>query len=165
MAGYPITPATDVLEWMAKYAPKYGGVVVQAEDELAAINMIIGAAFAGVRAMTATSGPGLSLMTEGIGLAGVDRDADRHRRVRARRSVDRHADEDRTEQPQPSDLLRVTARSRSVVLAPGTVEESFYLTSRRVQPGREISGAGVHPLRTGAVPEQSDAAALSTCRR
>ena len=40
MAGYPITPATDVLEWMAKYLPRYGGVAIQAEDELAAINMI-----------------------------------------------------------------------------------------------------------------------------
>ena len=71
MAGYPITPATDILEWMSKQLPKFGGVTVQAEDELAAINMTLGAAFAGVRAMTATSGPGQSLMTEAIGLAGT----------------------------------------------------------------------------------------------
>src|SRR6202012_826927 len=70
MAGYPITPATDVLEWMSKQLPPFGGVVVQAEDELAAITMTLGAAFAGVRAMTATSGPGQALMTEAIGLAG-----------------------------------------------------------------------------------------------
>ncbi|HZO94544.1 MAG TPA: 2-oxoacid:acceptor oxidoreductase subunit alpha [Candidatus Baltobacteraceae bacterium] len=71
MAGYPITPATDILEWMSKEMPRFGGVVVQAEDELAAINMTLGAAFTGVRAMTATSGPGQALMTEAIGLAGV----------------------------------------------------------------------------------------------
>jgi 2-oxoglutarate ferredoxin oxidoreductase subunit alpha len=71
MAGYPITPATDILEWMSKQLPAFGGVTVQAEDELAAITMTLGAAFAGVRAMTATSGPGQSLMTEAIGLAGT----------------------------------------------------------------------------------------------
>ena len=71
MAGYPITPATDILEWMSKQLPRFGGVVVQAEDELAAINMTLGAAFTGTRAMTATSGPGQSLMTEAVGLAGT----------------------------------------------------------------------------------------------
>ncbi|MGD1066945.1 MAG: 2-oxoacid:acceptor oxidoreductase subunit alpha [Vulcanimicrobiaceae bacterium] len=71
MAGYPITPATDILEWMSKELPKFGGAAVQAEDELAAITMTLGAAFAGARAMTATSGPGQSLMTEAIGLAGT----------------------------------------------------------------------------------------------
>src|SRR5665213_3578406 len=85
-------PATDVLEWMSKQLPKFGGVVVQAEDELAAITMTLGAAFAGVRAMTATSGPGQALMTEAIGLAGV---------------------------------LEIPG----VVLAPGTVRESFELTA------------------------------------
>lgn len=69
VAAYPITPASDVLEWMAGGLEKVGGNLVQAEDELAAINMIIGAAFGGVPAFTATSGPGLALMTESIGLA------------------------------------------------------------------------------------------------
>ncbi|HYA57820.1 MAG TPA: 2-oxoacid:acceptor oxidoreductase subunit alpha [Thermoplasmata archaeon] len=68
-AGYPITPATEVLEYLQRYLPPFHGVVRQAEDELAAVNMIIGAAYAGARAMTSTSGPGLSLMTEGIGHA------------------------------------------------------------------------------------------------
>ncbi len=68
-AAYPITPATEVLEWLAPALPKVGGVLVQAEDELASINMIIGASYGGVPAVTATSGPGLSLMTEAIGLA------------------------------------------------------------------------------------------------
>ena len=68
VAGYPITPATDMLEWLGPRLPKLGGVLVQAEDELAAINMVLGASYGGVPAMTATSGPGLSLMVEGIGL-------------------------------------------------------------------------------------------------
>jgi len=68
-AGYPITPATEVMEYLQRYLPPLGGVVRQAEDELAAINMVIGAAYAGARVMTSTSGPGLSLMTEGIGHA------------------------------------------------------------------------------------------------
>jgi 2-oxoglutarate ferredoxin oxidoreductase subunit alpha len=70
-AGYPITPATDIMEFLAKELPKMGGVVLQAEDEIAAINMAVGASFAGARAMTATSGPGLSLMVEALGLASM----------------------------------------------------------------------------------------------
>jgi 2-oxoglutarate ferredoxin oxidoreductase subunit alpha len=68
-AAYPITPATEVLEWLAPNLAKAGGVLLQAEDELAAINMIIGSSFGGTPALTATSGPGLSLMTEALGLA------------------------------------------------------------------------------------------------
>ncbi|HTT46062.1 MAG TPA: 2-oxoacid:acceptor oxidoreductase subunit alpha [Thermoplasmata archaeon] len=70
-AGYPITPATEVMEYLQRYLPPFGGVVRQAEDELAAINMVIGASYAGARAMTSTSGPGLSLMTEGLSHAGT----------------------------------------------------------------------------------------------
>ncbi len=69
VAAYPITPATELLEWMAPALAKVGGTLVQAEDELASINMIIGASYGGVPSLTATAGPGLALMTEGIGLA------------------------------------------------------------------------------------------------
>ena len=69
VAAYPITPATELLEWLAGTLPRVGGVLVQAEDELASINQIIGASFGGTHALTATSGPGLALMTESIGLA------------------------------------------------------------------------------------------------
>ncbi len=69
VAAYPITPATELLEWMAPALAKVGGSLLQAEDELASINMIVGASFAGVPSLTATAGPGLALMTEGIGLA------------------------------------------------------------------------------------------------
>jgi 2-oxoglutarate ferredoxin oxidoreductase subunit alpha len=69
VAAYPITPATDLLEWLAAKLPRVGGMLVQAEDELASINQIVGASYGGVPALTATSGPGLSLMIESIGLA------------------------------------------------------------------------------------------------
>jgi 2-oxoglutarate ferredoxin oxidoreductase subunit alpha len=68
-AAYPITPATEILEWLAPSLSKVGGVLLQAEDELAAINMIIGSSYGGTPALTATSGPGLSLMIEALGLA------------------------------------------------------------------------------------------------
>jgi 2-oxoglutarate ferredoxin oxidoreductase subunit alpha len=69
VAAYPITPATELLEWMAPALSKVGGTLLQAEDELASVNMIIGASYGGVPSLTATAGPGLALMTEGIGLA------------------------------------------------------------------------------------------------
>jgi len=69
VAAYPITPATELLEWMAPALAKVGGTLLQAEDELASVNMIIGASYGGVPALTATAGPGLALMTEAIGLA------------------------------------------------------------------------------------------------
>lgn len=68
VAGYPITPATELLEWLSPALSKVGGALVQAEDELASINMILGASYGGVPALTATSGPGLALMIESIGL-------------------------------------------------------------------------------------------------
>lgn len=68
-AGYPITPASPILMMMMRYLPAAGGVAVQGEDEIASIGMCIGATMAGSRAMTATSGPGISLYSENIGLA------------------------------------------------------------------------------------------------
>jgi 2-oxoglutarate/2-oxoacid ferredoxin oxidoreductase subunit alpha len=68
-AAYPITPATEVLEYLAPALSSIGGALVQAEDELSSINMIIGASFGGRASITATSGPGLSLMMESLGLA------------------------------------------------------------------------------------------------
>ena len=68
-AGYPITPSSEVLHWLHNQLPRFGGTLVQAEDEISAIGMVIGASFGGVRAMTATSGPGAALMQEMLGLA------------------------------------------------------------------------------------------------
>jgi 2-oxoglutarate ferredoxin oxidoreductase subunit alpha len=69
MAGYPISPASEILEFMTRELPRFGGSCQQAEDEISAICMAIGASYGGVRAMTATSGPGFSLKQEAIGLA------------------------------------------------------------------------------------------------
>lgn len=69
-AGYPITPATEIMELLAKELPAFGGNLIQAEDEIAALAMAIGASYAGRKSMTASSGPGISLMVEEINLAG-----------------------------------------------------------------------------------------------
>ena len=71
-AGYPITPASDVMETLAKAMPRVGGVLMQTEDEIAAITASIGASFTGAKVMTATAGPGLSLMVEALGLATME---------------------------------------------------------------------------------------------
>ena len=70
-AGYPITPSTEILMFLDEWLPKMGGSLSQTEDELSAIGAVLGASFAGEKAMTATSGPGLSLMTEMLGLASM----------------------------------------------------------------------------------------------
>ncbi|GCE24975.1 pyruvate ferredoxin oxidoreductase [Dictyobacter alpinus] len=70
-SGYPITPASDIMEGMAKELPLVGGTFLQAEDEIAALASVLGASYGGMRAMTATSGPGFSLMTELIGLSSM----------------------------------------------------------------------------------------------
>jgi 2-oxoglutarate ferredoxin oxidoreductase subunit alpha len=67
-AGYPITPASDVMEFLAAELPKVGGTVIQAEDEMASIAMCLGASYAGKKTITSTSGPGMSLMVEALGL-------------------------------------------------------------------------------------------------
>ncbi|MCI4347039.1 MAG: 2-oxoacid:acceptor oxidoreductase subunit alpha, partial [Thermoplasmata archaeon] len=71
LAQYPMTPASTIMHWMAAHSRAIGVVVKQAEDELAAIHMAIGASFAGVRSMTASSGGGFSLMVEALGMAGM----------------------------------------------------------------------------------------------
>ena len=70
-AGYPITPASEIMHWMVNHLPAQGGAVVQAEDEIAAAGMVIGASFAGKKAMCATSGPGFTLKSEMMGLAAM----------------------------------------------------------------------------------------------
>ncbi len=70
-AAYPICPASEISQWLVHYISRFNGVVVQTEDEISALNMALGAAFAGARSMTATSGPGASLMMEAFSLAGM----------------------------------------------------------------------------------------------
>jgi len=68
-AGYPITPATEIAEHLSQRMPEFGGIYVQMEDEIASMAAVLGASYTGLKAMTATSGPGFSLMQENIGLA------------------------------------------------------------------------------------------------
>jgi len=70
-SGYPITPASPILEFLSKWLPHFGGAVVQTEDEIAAITYAIGASWAGKQAMTASSGPGIALKLEALGLAAI----------------------------------------------------------------------------------------------
>ena len=70
-SGYPITPSTEIMQYMDREIWKHGGTVLQAEDEIAGIGAVVGASFAGKKAMTATSGPGMSLKTEMLGLASI----------------------------------------------------------------------------------------------
>lgn len=70
-AGYPITPSSEILHFLSEWLPRIGGSCLQTEDELAAIGAVVGGSFAGVKSMTATSGPGLSLMSEMLGLASI----------------------------------------------------------------------------------------------
>ncbi len=124
-AGYPITPATDVMNFLLRYLPAVGGVVMQAEDELASINLIIGASLTGVRAMTASSGPGIALMLESIGHCGsaeipvVIIDCQR-----AGPSTGMPT------KPEQSDINMLTRGGNGdfprIVLAPGNPEECFY---------------------------------------
>lgn len=71
MPAYPITPASDIMEYLIRKLPAVGGTVIQTEDEIAAVTMAIGSNYAGTRSFTASSGPGLSLMMEAIGLSGM----------------------------------------------------------------------------------------------
>ena len=126
-AGYPITPSTDVMDWLIKWSPKYGGVVRQAEDELSAINMAIGSALTGTRTMVATCGPGLSLMQEGIGQLGMGEipmvivDAQRGGPSTGMPT-----------KPEQSDLNLLVFGGHGdfprIVLSPGNPEDCFYLT-------------------------------------
>jgi 2-oxoglutarate ferredoxin oxidoreductase subunit alpha len=124
MSAYPMTPATSIIEWLAKHEHEYGVVTKHAEDEIAAVCMAIGANHLGARAMTATSGGGFSLMSEALGLAGMNEIP--LVVVNAQRGGPSTGLPTRTEQ---SDLLFVLHASQGefprLVLAPGTVEECF----------------------------------------
>ncbi len=127
--GYPITPSSEVAELMSKRLPQVDGTFVQMEDEIASIMSCLGASFAGIKAMTATSGPGLSLMAESIGLAVM------MEVPLVIVTVMRGGPS--TGQPtnaSQSDVYQVRYTSHGdyelVVLAPGTVQEMYELTVR-----------------------------------
>lgn len=126
--AYPITPATEILEFFAKYGKEFGAVTVQAEDEIASINFALGAAFAGARAMTTSSGPGLSLKTETLGLGYTNEtplviiDAQRAGPSTGLPTKTEQSDINHILFGGHGDLMRI-------VLVPATLEEGFYFTA------------------------------------
>jgi pyruvate/2-oxoacid:ferredoxin oxidoreductase alpha subunit len=126
--GYPITPASEIAEAAALYLPRVGGVFVQAESEVSAINMLYGGAAAGVRAMTASSGPGISLMQEGFSyLAGAELPCVIADIMRAGPGLGNIA-------PEQSDYNQIVkggghGNYRCLVLAPASVQEMADLTT------------------------------------
>ena len=128
-SGYPMSPSTPIMEFVASMAEKYGIILEPAEDEIAAINMVIGASFAGVRAMTATSGGGFCLMVEALGLAGMTETPVVV--VVAQRAGPSTGLPTRTEQ---ADLRFVIHASHGefprAVFAPGSAEQAFYLMGK-----------------------------------
>ena len=127
--GYPITPQTEVAAYMAKKMPKIGGVFLQAESEIAAINMVYGVSAAGLRVMTSSSSPGISLKSEGLSyLAGSDLPA-------LVVNVQRGGPGLGGIQPSQSDYFQATRGCghgdfRMIVLAPASVQEMASLTVR-----------------------------------
>ncbi|MFC7392620.1 2-oxoacid:acceptor oxidoreductase subunit alpha [Scopulibacillus cellulosilyticus] len=125
MSAYPITPASEIMEYLIDKLPKFGGTVIQTEDEIAAATMAIGANYSGVRAFTASAGPGLSLMAESIGLAGMTETP--------LVVVDTQRGGPSTGLPtkqEQSDIMAMIYGTHGeipkVVMAPSTVEEAFY---------------------------------------
>ncbi|MGV3267936.1 2-oxoacid:acceptor oxidoreductase subunit alpha [Staphylococcus simulans] len=127
MAAYPITPASEIMEYMIENLPKVNGAVIQTEDEIAAATMAIGANYAGVRAFTASAGPGLSLMMESIGLSGMTETP--LVIVNTQRGGPSTGLPTKEEQ---SDLMQMIYGTHGdipkIVVAPTDAEDSFYLT-------------------------------------
>jgi 2-oxoglutarate/2-oxoacid ferredoxin oxidoreductase subunit alpha len=128
MAAYPITPASEIMEYLIKKLPAVGGTVIQTEDEIAAVTMAIGANYGGVRALTASAGPGLSLKMEAIGLSGITETP--------LVIVDTQRGGPSTGLPtkqEQSDLMAMIYGTHGeipkIVMAPSTVQEAFYDTA------------------------------------
>lgn len=129
LSAYPITPASEVMEWLKAELPRVGGIVVQAEDEIAGITMAIGAAYSGVRAMTSTSGPGLSLKTESLGLAGISETPIVI--MNTQRGGPGTGLPTKYEQADLNTMINAGhGEIPRIVLAPSTVEEAFYMTAQ-----------------------------------
>lgn len=137
MAAYPITPASEIMEYLIKKLPKFGGAVIQTEDEIAAATMAIGANYGGVRSFTASAGPGLSLMMEAIGLSGMTE--------QPLVVVDTQRGGPSTGLPtkqEQSDLMAMLYGTHGeipkVVIAPSTGEEAFYDTIQAFNIAEEL---------------------------
>lgn len=138
-AAYPICPASEIWQWLAPRIKSFGGAVIQVEDELAALNMAIGASYAGARAMTSTSGPGASLMMEAFSLAGMTETPvviAHVQRVGPATGL--------PTKTQQGDILQWVFGSHGefprVVLAPGSVEECFTFTIEAFNLAEKLQG-------------------------
>lgn len=127
MPAYPITPASEIMEYLIKVLPKFGGTVIQTEDEIAACTMAIGANYGGVRALTASAGPGLSLMMEAIGLAGMTETPVVI--VNTQRGGPSTGLPTKIEQSDVLAMIHGThGEIPKIVIAPSSIEECFYDT-------------------------------------
>lgn len=125
MSAYPITPASEIMEYLIKHLPKFGGTVVQTEDEIAAVTMAIGSNYAGVRTMTASAGPGLSLMMEAIGLSGMTETP--LVIVNTQRGGPSTGLPTKQEQSDVNAMIYGThGEIPKIVISPSTIEECFY---------------------------------------
>ncbi len=128
-SAYPMTPSTGIMNYIAGNGEKYGIIVEQAEDEIAAVNMVLGASFAGVRAMTGTSGGGFALMVEGLSLAGMTETPVVI--ALAQRPGPATGLPTRTEQGDLQfALYSAHGEFPRVIFAPGSPEQAFYLTNK-----------------------------------
>ncbi len=128
-SGYPITPASEIMHFLARELPRAGGTLLQAEDEMAALGLAIGASYAGRRAMTSTSGPGLSLMVELINLASMAEVPVVI--VDVQRAGPSTGMPTKTEQGDLNlALFGSHGESPRIILAPTDVESCFHLTAR-----------------------------------
>lgn len=126
-SAYPMTPSTSIMDTIAHFSDRFNIVVEQAEDEIAAVNMIIGASFAGARSMAATSGGGFALMVEGVSLSGMTETPIVV--VDAQRPAPATGFPTRTEQADLDFLIHAGhGEFARAVYAPGTIAEAFYLT-------------------------------------
>ena len=129
ISAYPMTPASTIMEYMVDNGKDLNVVVIQPEDEIAAMNMAVGAGYAGVRAMTATSGDGFALMTEGMGLAGITETPVVI--AIAQRPGPAVGLPTRTEQGELQlAVYGASGEFPKAVLAPATIEDAFYVTVR-----------------------------------
>ncbi len=136
LAQYPMTPASSILHWLAAHAQQLGIVVKQAEDEIAVVNMAVGASFAGVRSMCATSGGGFALMVEGVGMAGMTETP--LVVVESQRSGPSTGLPTKTEQGDLNMMLGAgQGEFPRAILAPADALEAFHATVRAFQLAEE----------------------------
>jgi 2-oxoglutarate ferredoxin oxidoreductase subunit alpha len=166
-AGYPITPSSEIMETLIDELPPAGGSVVQAEDEIAALGMVLGASFGGVPAMTATSGPGLSLMTEMLGLSSMAEipsvvvDCQRAGPATGMPSRTEQADLNHAIYSGHGDFPRVVLGIHDVVHAREIMWKAFHLSERFQLPVLVLSDASIAQRRQtrGPLPKPKPAPA------